>query len=41
MKMMKDIFLKLMFKCPKNLHNRHNGFPFLPKGMKNENSKSL
>ena len=35
-KVMKNIFLKLMFQYPENLNDLHNDIPFLPKRMKTE-----
>ena len=40
-KVMKDIFLKLMFNILKKLHELHNDLPFLPERMKIEKVEKL
>ena len=41
MKLMKDIFLKLMFSILNNLHNLYNDLPFFPERMKIEKVEKL
>ena len=40
-KLMKDIFLKLMFNTLKNCMKLHNALPFLPEKMKIEKNRKV
>ena len=40
-KMMEDIFLKLVFKIPKNLHELHKDLPFSPERTEIEKVEKL